>query len=501
MIKLKDLLEKSGAGDWGTDELRKTLEKGTPGQGITDIGLKNKDRKESVEFAESDYKVIKVVGDDYKKMKKGRSYGTFPATDKGRDQATSFQLKLKRQKGIEADLVWESLDELDSKTYRSYIDKAQQDQINRMQKKKQTDKDKQTMRRRSLGIATAQSKQYGDKRSISQRIRGEEVELDETTLSATKKPVTVTGPDGKTRTVMRRSRPTRTDDHGNDIIRTNRESTELDEISRMTKMKAAIARGIRGPSKKATPTWARETGKAAKELKKRAAQTAEYEKKKKAMQQRSAITSFNTRKEEVDLDEAKVAWVVTPNKGASNPEKWVNTEIRNNGSEKDAIINGAKKMGMKPSDVTAAIKYPGDKKHVKEDIDLQERPFGGDGVLKDVMPGIMRFLDRTVNAKRYKFAVRTFLDLRKKNPNKARENLVKTAKIVDVDVRTLDRLFRDMVKKGVMPKHLINYHPTFVEGKSFKEIAEKACWKGYKQVGMKKKNGKEVPNCVPEEKE
>jgi len=27
------------------------------------------------------------------------------------------------------------------------------------------------------------------------------------------------------------------------------------------------------------------------------------------------------------------------------------------------------------------------------------------------------------------------------------------------------------------------------------------CWKGYKQIGTKKKNGKEVPNCVPEKKE
>ena len=25
------------------------------------------------------------------------------------------------------------------------------------------------------------------------------------------------------------------------------------------------------------------------------------------------------------------------------------------------------------------------------------------------------------------------------------------------------------------------------------------CWKGYKQIGMKDKNGKEVPNCVPNE--
>ena len=29
---------------------------------------------------------------------------------------------------------------------------------------------------------------------------------------------------------------------------------------------------------------------------------------------------------------------------------------------------------------------------------------------------------------------------------------------------------------------------------------QKACWTGYKQVGMKDKNGKQVPNCVPIEK-
>ena len=27
---------------------------------------------------------------------------------------------------------------------------------------------------------------------------------------------------------------------------------------------------------------------------------------------------------------------------------------------------------------------------------------------------------------------------------------------------------------------------------------DEACWTGYKQVGMKKKNGRNVPNCVPE---
>jgi hypothetical protein len=29
---------------------------------------------------------------------------------------------------------------------------------------------------------------------------------------------------------------------------------------------------------------------------------------------------------------------------------------------------------------------------------------------------------------------------------------------------------------------------------------EKACWSGYKQVGMKDKNGRRVPNCVPVKK-
>jgi hypothetical protein len=33
----------------------------------------------------------------------------------------------------------------------------------------------------------------------------------------------------------------------------------------------------------------------------------------------------------------------------------------------------------------------------------------------------------------------------------------------------------------------------------YKLIMEQ-CWKGYEQVGMKEKNGKMVPNCVPKKK-
>ncbi|MBB6609570.1 hypothetical protein H7F15_00835 [Pontibacter sp. Tf4] len=35
---------------------------------------------------------------------------------------------------------------------------------------------------------------------------------------------------------------------------------------------------------------------------------------------------------------------------------------------------------------------------------------------------------------------------------------------------------------------------------SSKSGSEDPCWKGYEQVGMKNKDGKQVPNCVPENK-
>jgi hypothetical protein len=42
----------------------------------------------------------------------------------------------------------------------------------------------------------------------------------------------------------------------------------------------------------------------------------------------------------------------------------------------------------------------------------------------------------------------------------------------------------------------------FVEGyleEGLKNPKDNPCWKGYKPVGTKKKNGKTVPNCVPKE--
>lgn len=96
---------------------------------------------------------------------------------------------------------------------------------------------------------------------------------------------------------------------------------------------------------------------------------------------------------------------------------------------------------------------------------ITEKVLGDIGA--EMFPGVERLLDKALNKKRYTYAIRLFLDLRKKNPGKARQNLLKAAKAANVDVRTLDRLFREYVKKGKFPNHLVNYHPTFVENKTY----------------------------------
>jgi len=54
-------------------------------------------------------------------------------------------------------------------------------------------------------------------------------------------------------------------------------------------------------------------------------------------------------------------------------------------------------------------------------------------------------------------------------------------------------VFDKMIKDAGGPKGFIKKH------KLREEDLPEACWKGFKQVGMKTKNGKQVPNCVPTE--
>jgi hypothetical protein len=57
----------------------------------------------------------------------------------------------------------------------------------------------------------------------------------------------------------------------------------------------------------------------------------------------------------------------------------------------------------------------------------------------------------------------------------------------------------DATAKTKPSKHTLKYRAMF--GEDMDEELYEACWTGYKQVGVKKKGDKMVPNCVPEEVE
>jgi hypothetical protein len=84
-------------------------------------------------------------------------------------------------------------------------------------------------------------------------------------------------------------------------------------------------------------------------------------------------------------------------------------------------------------------------------------------------------------------------------------NLEQTNKLLAQDLKTSKRLPNDKkenIKKSIVVNQgLINYYKeTFKNIKNNESVNEAApCWKGYKQVGMKDKGGRQVPNCVPNE--
>jgi hypothetical protein len=84
-------------------------------------------------------------------------------------------------------------------------------------------------------------------------------------------------------------------------------------------------------------------------------------------------------------------------------------------------------------------------------------------------------------------------------------NLEQTNKLLAQDLKTSKRLPNDKkenIKKSIVVNQgLINYYKeTYKNLKNNESVNEAApCWKGYKQVGMKDKGGKQVPNCVPNE--
>ena len=84
-------------------------------------------------------------------------------------------------------------------------------------------------------------------------------------------------------------------------------------------------------------------------------------------------------------------------------------------------------------------------------------------------------------------------------------NLEQTNKLLAQDLKTSKRLPNDKkenIKKSIVVNQgLINYYKENLKNLKNNESVNEAspCWKGYKQVGMKDKGGRQVPNCVPNE--
>ena len=82
-------------------------------------------------------------------------------------------------------------------------------------------------------------------------------------------------------------------------------------------------------------------------------------------------------------------------------------------------------------------------------------PFGNRGGSTVVFKGVDRFLDKVVNGKQYKRAVRAYLDWRRKNPGKGPTGAWDFFRMYGVESpRQMVDYFDQMVKKGILPAHL-----------------------------------------------
>ena len=103
---------------------------------------------------------------------------------------------------------------------------------------------------------------------------------------------------------------------------------------------------------------------------------------------------------------------------------------------------------------------------------------------------------RLVLAPKMKKIVRFYLDWRRKNPGQGNRGIQKVIQIMGLNPRDGNQLIltlNKLVDKGDLPKHLRINIP------NLESFLEKACWDSHKQVGMKKKGNRLVPNCVPKE--
>lgn len=157
----------------------------------------------------------------------------------------------------------EQIDEISKKLAGRYIKKAQMDTAHAGdqiatgsmgQAGASPDVKKGYADQRKKGIAKLIRRRAGTRDAVSKltgtaRVPAKE-EVSEVTQSAIKKPMNITGPDGKVRTVMKRARDVATDDHGQEKIRENKKA---DLMKKLAKTAATTKKGKEAVSLKKAP--------------------------------------------------------------------------------------------------------------------------------------------------------------------------------------------------------------------------------------------------------
>jgi hypothetical protein len=109
-------------------------------------------------------------------------------------------------------------------------------------------------KQRKKGIAKLVRRRVGTRDAVSKltgtaRVPAKE-EVSEVTQSAIKKPMNITGPDGKVRTVMKKAKDVAVDDHGQEKIRENKKA---DLMKKLAKVAATTEKGKKAVTLKKAP--------------------------------------------------------------------------------------------------------------------------------------------------------------------------------------------------------------------------------------------------------
>lgn len=233
-------------GDIGKPKAKRIADQ--EGEGNYDKAVKNPERRMAAESVEEEAEQIDEISKElaakYLKSAPARAADAGEKHARAGDAYDKEQGKKDRKKSIRKFLntqtgVARATNRLMKKESNA-DDRARYDAADDKDKKKVTlpkapwdKKDEELSPKQKKIDRNKNGKIDGHDLAMLRKKKNEEVELDETTSSAMKKMVTQTGPDGKTRTVMKKAKMDKTDDHGQDQITTKESVEMIDEAMKM----------------------------------------------------------------------------------------------------------------------------------------------------------------------------------------------------------------------------------------------------------------------------